>query len=78
MSVTKKTIIIPEAWDLAVHALVEATTHIRDCSRCGRMFAAAHDAVGGGATRFEEFRPWGLVNLILPELRQCNAWPKEI
>jgi len=76
MSVT--TITIPEAWELAVHAMIEATTHIRDCSRCGRVFAAAHDAVGVGPTRFDEFRPWGLVSLILPELRRCNAWPKEI
>ena len=75
---SENTITIPEAWELAVHALIEATVHIRDCSRCGRVFAAAHDAVGVGAPRFDEFRPWGLVSLILPELRRCNAWPKEI
>jgi hypothetical protein len=76
MSVT--TITIPEAWELAVAGLVEATMHIRDCFRCGRVFAAAHEAAGIGPTRFDEFRPWGLVNLILPELRRCNTSPKEI
>jgi hypothetical protein len=76
MSVT--TITIAEAWELAVETLVEASTHIRDCFRCRRVFAAAHEAVDDGPTRFDEFRPWGLVNLILPELRRCNAWPKEI
>lgn len=72
------TITIPESWELAVDALVEASTHIRDCFRCGRVFAAAHKAVDVGPTFFDEFRPWGLVNLILPELRRCDAWPKEI
>jgi hypothetical protein len=76
MSVT--TITIPESCELAVDALVEATTHIRDCFRCRRVFAAAHEAVEVGPTFFDEFRPWGLVNLILPELRRCDAWPKEI
>ena len=76
MSVTSIT--IPESWELAVEALVEATTHIRDCFRCRRVFAAAHEAVDVGPTCFDDFRPWGLVNLILPELRGCNAWPKEI
>jgi len=72
------TIRIPDAWELALDALVEATTHLRDCFRCKRLFAAAHEAVGVGPTCFDEFRPWGLVNLILPELRRCNAWPLEI
>jgi hypothetical protein len=76
MSVT--IITIPEAWELAVDALVEATTHIRECFRCGRVFAVAHEAVDVGPNRFDEFRPWGLVNLILPELRRCSGWPKEI
>jgi hypothetical protein len=76
MSVT--TITIPESWGLSVDALVEATTHIRECLRCGRVFAAAHGAVDGGPSCLDEFRPWGLVNLILPELRRCNGWPKEI
>ena len=76
MSVT--TITIPKSWELAVDALVEATTHLRDCFRCRRIFAAAHEVVDVGPSCFDEFRPWGLVNLILPELRRCNAWPKEI
>jgi hypothetical protein len=72
------TITIPESCEVAVDALVEATTHIRDCFRCRRVFAAAHEAVEVGPTFFDEFRPWGLVNLILPDLRRCDAWPKEI
>jgi hypothetical protein len=67
------TITVPESWELAVDALVEATTHIRDCFRCRRVYEAAL-----GPIFFDEFGPWGLVNLILPELRRCNAWPKEI
>ena len=76
MSVT--TIRIPEACELALDALVEASRHLQDCFRCRRVFAAAHEAVDIGPTYFDEFRPWGLVTLILPELRRCNAWPKEI
>ena len=76
MSVT--IITIAEAWEQAVDALVEASTHIRDCFRCRRVFAAALEAVDVGPLCFGEFRPWGLVNLILPELRRCKAWPKEI
>ena len=69
---------IPQAWELALDALLETTRHIQSCLRCRRVFAAAFEAVENGPNRFEEFRPWGLVNLILPELRRCRTWPKEI
>ena len=75
---SETTIRISEAWELALDALVEATIHLGECFRCRRVFAAAHEAVDVGPTCFDEFRPLVLVNLILPEFRRCNAWPKEI
>jgi len=69
---------IPEPWERAIDSLVEASAHLCGCFRCARLFAAAYDALGTAQNRFEEFRPWGLVNLILPELRRCSGWPKEV
>jgi hypothetical protein len=67
-----------ESADRALDALVDAADHIRDCARCRRIFRVAHDVVVAGENRHREFRPWGLTNRLLPELRRCGAWPKAI
>lgn len=62
----------------ALDALIEAAAHLRNCARCARLFRAAHEVVAASQIQFPEFRPWGLTNLLLPELRRCRGWPQAI
>jgi hypothetical protein len=59
----------------ALDSLIEAVEHIRRCFRCARIFVIANNMVAASECRYEELRPWGLVNLLLPELRRCSGWP---
>jgi hypothetical protein len=67
-----------EKIEMALDALVEAARHLRCCGRCKRFFEAAYTTVASAQVDFPQFRPWGLVNLLLPELRKCTEWPKAI
>ena len=64
--------------EMVLDALAEAARHFRSCGRCRRFFEAAYGAVADSRMDFPEFRPWGLVNLVLPELRKCAQWPRLI
>lgn len=67
-----------ESCERSLDALAFAVEHVRRCQRCIRFFAAAHEVVESGGNQHEEFRPWGLMNLILPDLRRCHGWPREV
>ena len=63
----------------ALNAQVEAAQHIRDCAPCHRLFRAAYEAA------YQQFSlpvsdrfPWSITNKLLPELRECENWPKGV
>ena len=73
-----------EPWEIStiLNAQVEAAQHIRDCSRCRRLFRTAYEATFevalGTITRsltIGSLPAWSVTNETLPELRRCTNWP---